>query len=110
MEMFSNYTSPQGQTIQVRFEPPKNCPICNVLMLATFSGCSHNPTTKELMSVFQCTNPDCKSYFIGYYKESGQPGIYSFIKTEPPNLTTTAFPDFINEVSPMFLTLLDEVG
>lgn len=90
----------RGATIDV----PKECPVCNLRMNLSPTQISYNPTTKEIQVVYLCVDEDCKSFFITYYKEE-EPNTFKVKRCEPANLAPVAFPDFVKDLSPMFLTI-----
>lgn len=53
--------------------------------------------------MFLCTNEDCKSFFIAYYKDSCSAAVFNLERFEPPNLTRRSFPDFVKDLSEKFI-------
>ena len=100
-----HYLNANGQQVQGKIEFPKTCPICNLLMTVNSNGVTSHPSTGELQAAFLCTNADCRSYFIGYYRGTGNEGIFELRRLEPPNLTQPTFPEFVKEISPQFIEI-----
>jgi hypothetical protein len=104
MKVTVNFANAENSQTQGRIEVPKKCPVCTVLVTVNTPGVSLNPSTNELQAVHLCTNEDCRSFFIAYYRNT-ESNIYEVRKLEPPNLTQPSFPDFVKGISPNFLEI-----
>lgn len=98
------FANAENVQVQGRIEVPKRCPVCDLLMTANTQGASLNPSTNELQAIHLCTNEDCRSYFIAYYRKT-ESNDYEVRKLEPPNLTQPSFPEFVREISLKFLEI-----
>jgi hypothetical protein len=98
------FANAENTQIQGQVEIPKKCPVCDMLVQVNTLSASLNPSTNELQAIHLCTNPDCRSYFIAYYRNT-ESNIYEIRKIEPPNLTQTSFPNFVSDLSPKFIEI-----
>jgi hypothetical protein len=96
--------------INWKFKLPHLCPLCNHLVVID------HPTIYFLKKqsselIYQCPNPDCGRFFIGYYSLTyGSPGfgwtnLERFIPVEP---TDEELPQFLDEISENFRPIYSE--
>src|SRR5690606_20003376 len=89
---------------------PDECGICNTNVDPKFiAGAFVQPSRNSkdnLELVFQCTNIECNSLMIGYYRLIE--GTYVYIKTQPINPKNKMFQEEINEVSPNFVEIYNQ--
>lgn len=104
MKVAVNFLNAENAQTQGQIEVPKRCPVCDMLVQVITNGASFNPSTDELQAIHLCTNVDCRSYFITYYKNT-ESNLYEIRKIEPPNLTQPSFPEFVKVMSPNFLEI-----
>jgi hypothetical protein len=109
MKIKINFPDAQNQNKIANIEIPKKCPICGLLGNISHQSYRFSPDMNSLQLVYMCPNDDCRSFFITYYQEL-ENNEYEIHKHEPPELSTTVFPDFVKELSSKFLSIYKQAN
>jgi hypothetical protein len=91
---------------------PNFCPLCYRDQVSVFVT-AFKPTYDTCQIVYRCTNKDCQSFYIAYYREDIKEyktihEEYKLITTRPQNIKELIFEKEIRKLSPNFCEIFQE--
>ncbi|PBB04760.1 DUF4145 domain-containing protein [Salimicrobium humidisoli] len=91
---------------------PSECGLCHknvdpTYISGVFIDGYDNSSSNVLELVFQCTNVECRSLIIGYFRRT-QKNVFEFVNNAPLEPTKKEFSDEINSVSENFIEIYNE--
>jgi len=88
---------------------PSHCPLCHEKVYPACLSTVMLAGEARLQTAFQCVNETCRRIFIGEYQATGMPNQFALVDVIPGEWEPETFCDEIRHLSPMFVTIYNQV-